>query len=194
MFTGIIEATGSVRSSRDRDGGRLFEIDTALSSQLARGASIAVNGVCLTALSNGDAVLSVEAVPETLRRTNLGDLSAGDVVNLERPLRADGRLDGHIVQGHVDTTGRVSAVAPEGDGVRLAVEVDQSHHRHFVEKGSIAVDGVSLTIALLTAEGFEVALIPHTLAVTTLGLRSPGDKVNLEFDVLAKYLERLLER
>jgi riboflavin synthase len=194
MFTGIIEATGSVRAVKDRDGGRLFEIDTDLSTQLARGASIAINGVCLTALSDRDSVLSIEAVPETLSRTNLGDLSSGDSVNLERPLRADGRLDGHIVQGHVDTTGRVTAVTPEGDGVRLEIEVERSHHRHFVEKGSIAVDGVSLTIALVTAEGFQVALIPHTLKVTNLGLRSPGDNVNLEFDVLAKYLERLLDR
>jgi riboflavin synthase len=115
-------------------------------------------------------------------------------VNLERPLRADGRLDGHIVQGHVDTVGLVSAVSPEGDGKRIEIEVEEPLHRYFVEKGSIAVDGVSLTVAAVTARGLEVALIPHTLAVTTLGLRTIGDKVNLEFDVLAKYMERLLGR
>jgi riboflavin synthase len=192
VFTGIVESTGVVRAIKDRDGSRMLEIHTDLAAELARGASIAVNGVCLTATSDHDEVLSLDAVPETLRRTNLGELAPGNVVNLERPLRADGRLDGHIVQGHVDTVGVVESVMSEGDGRRLKVSVEKAHHRYVVGKGSIALDGVSLTVAALTADGFEVALIPHTLAVTTLGLRTRGDKVNLEFDVLAKYLERLL--
>ncbi|CAN5141631.1 riboflavin synthase [soil metagenome] len=192
MFTGIIEALGTVQGVADRDGGRTIEIETDLARELALGASIAINGVCLTAVTDHSPVLKVETVQETLRRTNLGELQPGDPVNLERPLRADGRLDGHIVQGHIDNVGTVSGMSPEGDGVLLSVEVEPSYHKYVVEKGSIALDGVSLTVAALTPSGFQVALIPHTLGATTLGLRATGNKVNLEFDVLAKYIERLL--
>lgn len=192
MFTGIIETIGTVKSVDDREGGRSIEIATDLAPELALGASISVNGVCLTAVGDRTPTLMVETVLETLRRTSLGELAAGDPVNLERPLRADGRLDGHIVQGHVDIVGMVEGKTVEGDGVRLSVSVEPEYQKYIVEKGSIAIDGVSLTVASLTSTGFEVALIPHTLAATTLGLRDVGNKVNLEFDVLAKYLERML--
>ena len=192
MFTGIIETIGTVKSVDDRDGGRTIEIATDLAPELSLGASISINGVCLTAVGDRTPTLLVETVPETLRRTNLGGLASGDPVNLERPLRVDGRLDGHIVSGHVDIIGIVEWKRAEGDGVRLSVNVAPEYQKYVVEKGSVAVDGVSLTVAALTPTGFEVALIPHTLEVTTLGLREVGDKVNLEFDVFAKYLERML--
>ncbi len=192
MFTGIIETIGTVKSVNDRDGGRTIEIATDLAPELALGASISINGVCLTAIGDRTPTLRVETVPETLRRTNLGGLASGDPVNLERPLRVDGRLDGHIVSGHVDIIGIVEGKTAEGGGVRLSVNVAPEYHKYLVEKGSVAVDGVSLTVAALTPNGFEVALIPHTLKVTTLGLREVANKVNLEFDVFAKYLERML--
>lgn len=193
MFTGIIEALGTVRSlSPGRDGRRLEIEASPIVGDLSIGSSIAVNGVCLTAVTVDGTSFGADVVVETLRRTNLGRLAAGDQVNLERPLRADGRFDGHMVQGHVDAYGIVTKVEPEGDGQRIAVDVDAKYKHYLAEKGSIAVDGVSLTVAALTETGFEVALIPHTLTVTTLGLRRAGDPVNLEFDVLAKYLERLL--
>lgn len=193
MFTGIVETLGTVRSLSAGDDGRRLAIQAEqIAAELVVGASIAVNGVCLTAVSLSDDGFEADVVTETLRRTNLGALLAGDRVNLERPLRADGRFDGHMVQGHVDAYGAVTKVNPEGDG-RMSVDVAPRFRHYLAEKGSIAVDGVSLTVAALTETGFEIALIPHTLKVTTLGLRRPGDQVNLEFDVLAKYLERLLE-
>jgi riboflavin synthase len=158
------------------------------------GDSIAVNGVCLTAVEVGPAGVTADVVAETLRRSNLGSVQTGDRVNLERPMRADGRFDGHIVQGHVDATGEVATVVPEGEGWLVRIAAPPEGLRYVVEKGSITVDGVSLTVTSVDADGFEVALIPHTLSVTTLGLLRPGDRVNLEFDVLAKYVERLLER
>jgi riboflavin synthase len=195
MFTGIVESLGTVGQVTEVDGGRRLVIEAGdLAIGLKVGDSIAVNGVCLTAVEAGPAGVTADVVAETLRRSNLGSVQAGDRVNLERPMRADGRFDGHIVQGHVDTTGEVATVVPEGEGwlVRIAAPADGL--RYVVEKGSITVDGVSLTVTSVDADGFEVALIPHTLSVTTLGLRRPGDRVNLEFDVLAKYVERLLER
>jgi riboflavin synthase len=194
MFTGIIEATGTIRSVDERDGGLTLEIDTSLASEMHVGASIAVNGVCLTAVSEQEETLRLDLVVETLARSNLGELAPGDSVNLERPLQANGRLDGHIVQGHVDTVGTVLAVVPEGAGTRMVVALEPEFRKYVAEKGSVAVDGVSLTVAALNPEGFEVALIPHTLDVTTLSLRVPGNKVNLEFDVLAKYVERMLRQ
>jgi riboflavin synthase len=151
------------------------------------GDSIAVNGCCLTVVDLGPGWWAADAVDETLDRTNLGELRAGDPVNLERPLAAGGRLGGHLVQGHVDGVGRVTRVAPD-----LEVEVPDSLRTYLVEKGSVAVDGVSLTVVEVTSTGFSVAIIPHTLASTTLGRRMPGDAVNLEADVIAKYVERLL--
>ncbi|HJU82310.1 MAG TPA: riboflavin synthase [Acidimicrobiia bacterium] len=193
MFTGIIESLGTVRDIGGTDDGRRLIVESELAPELKAGDSIAVNGVCLTVTEQVDSSFGLDVVAETLRRTNLGHLLAGDRVNLERPLRADGRLDGHVVQGHVDTFGAVSKTTPEGMGRRMAVDVSPRFRRYLVEKGSIAVDGVALTIASVTGTGFEAALIPFTLEVTTLGSRQAGQQVNLEFDVLAKYLERLLQ-
>ncbi|HJU51218.1 MAG TPA: riboflavin synthase [Acidimicrobiia bacterium] len=193
MFTGIIESLGTVRQISGAEDGRRLLVEAELASELKVGDSIAVNGVCLTVTEQVDSSFGLDIVSETLRRTNLGALLAGDRVNLERPLRADGRLDGHVVQGHIDTFGAVSSITSEGIGRRMAIDVSPRFRRYLVEKGSIAVDGVALTIASLTAKGFEAALIPFTLQVTNLGLRQAGQQVNLEFDVLAKYVERLLE-
>ena len=192
MFTGIVEETGTIVALMPTTGGRRMRIETALAG-LAVGDSIAVNGICLTVVSTTDSSFEVEAVPETLARTNLGELAKGHRVDLERPLSAAGRFDGHIVQGHVDGTGRVEDVTAEGEGVRMRISAPASLLRYTVEKGSIAVDGVSLTIAAVDDTSFAVALIPHTLAATVLGERRPGDLVNLEVDVLAKYVERMLE-
>jgi riboflavin synthase len=194
MFTGIVEALGIVRSLSSGDEGRRLAIEAQqIAADLVVGASIAVNGVCLTAVAVADDGFEADVVSETLRRTNLGALLSGDRVNLERPLRAEGRFDGHMVQGHVDAYGAVTKVTAEGEGRRMSVDVAPKYQHYLAEKGSIAIDGVSMTVAAVTDTGFEIALIPHTLKVTTLGLRRPGDQVNLEFDVLAKYLERLLE-
>jgi riboflavin synthase len=194
MFTGIVESLGTVHTVTLTDQGCRLTFDVGdLAVGLSIGDSIAVNGVCLTAVDVSTTSVSADVVSETINRTNLGSLEAGDQVNLERPMRADGRFDGHIVQGHVDATGGVARVEPEGEGTRVTIVVPESYRRYLVEKGSVTVDGVSLTLAAVIQGGFEVALIPHTLTVTTLGLRRPGDVVNLEFDVLAKYVERLLE-
>ncbi len=184
MFTGIVEERGTLTS---RDGGRLrIEASTVL-EDVELGASIAVNGCCLTVVDTGEGWWEADVVDETFARTSLGVLQPGDPVNLERPVRPDGRLGGHIVQGHVDGVGTVVRVAPQ-----LRVEADPELLRHIVHKGSITVDGVSLTVAAVDESGFEVAVIPHTAAVTTLGARRVGDPVNLEVDVIAKYVERLV--
>jgi riboflavin synthase len=193
MFTGIIESLGTIGEIAGTDEGRRLVVEADLAPELKAGDSISVNGVCLTVIEQVDSSFSLDVVSETLRRTNLGALLVGDRVNLERPLRADGRLDGHVVQGHVDTFGAVSSVTSEGTGRRIAIDVSPRYRRYLVEKGSIAVDGVALTIAGVTDTGFEAALIPFTLHVTNLGLRQAGQQVNLEFDVLAKYLERLMQ-
>jgi riboflavin synthase len=193
MFTGIIEQVGSVKETTDTETGRRLVLSGDDLDQLPLGASISVNGVCLTAIATGDDSVTVEVIPETLQRTNLGSLVRESQVNLERPMPADGRFDGHIVQGHVDGTGTVSALSRSDDGaVVMTVVAPASLQRYMVEKGSITIDGVSLTIAEIEDDRFSVALIPHTLEVTTLGLRNPGDTVNLEVDVLAKYVEKLL--
>src|SRR5581483_462264 len=150
-----------------------------LAGGTAVGDSIAVNGVCLTAVAIDPPTLSFDAIPETLRRSNLGGLRSGAVVNLERPLAASGRLSGHFVQGHVDGVGRIAAEVEEGESLRVRIEVPAGLRRYLVEKGSVAVDGISLTVAAVTADGFEVALIPHTGAVTTLGQRHRAEAVNL---------------
>lgn len=186
MFTGIVEELGRVRA---REGGRFtFEAGVVL-EDCAVGDSIAVNGCCLTVVDLGDGWWAADAVDETLSRTNLGDLSPGDPVNFERPVRVTDRLGGHIVQGHVDAVGEVIAPAPD-----LRIRMPAELCRYVVEKGSIAVDGCSLTVVDALDDGFTVAVIPHTTAVTTLGLRRPGDTVNLEVDLVAKYVERLLDR
>ena len=184
MFTGLIEELGALRA---RTGSR-FTFDADLVTEDARvGDSIAVNGCCLTIVELGPGTWSADVVDETLRRTNLGSLEPGQPVNMERPLRVSDRLGGHVVQGHVDCVGEVVAAAPD-----LVVRTPDT--RYVVEKGSIAVDGVSLTVAGVGDDHFSVAVIPHTARVTTLGGRRPGDRVNLEFDILAKYVERLLAR
>ncbi len=193
MFTGIVEQMGAVVSVETTDTGRRVVISGHGLGDLPVGASIAVNGVCLTALDPSGDTVALDVIPETLDRTNLGDLTGGDRVNLERPMPASGRFDGHIVQGHVDGIGRISAIDHAGDGaVVMSVDVEPDLTRYLVEKGSVTIDGVSLTVVSVTSDGFTVALIPHTLEVTTLGLRQPSDTVNLEMDVLAKYVERLL--
>lgn len=192
MFTGIVEQVGVVAAVVEQDNGRRLHLSVAAMDAVAQGGSIAVNGVCLTAV-DGEGGITVDVIPETLSRSNLGRLEVGDRVNIERAMPADGRFDGHIVQGHVDGTGTIEAIDVGGDGVIMTVEAPEDLLVYVVEKGSITVDGVSLTVAAVTESGFRVALIPHTLEVTTLGLRKRGEPVNLEVDVLAKYVERLLK-
>ncbi len=198
MFTGIIEEVGEVARLEPRGDSALLVIAASrIVDDLVHGASIAVNGVCLTVVGwdSGSADVSVDfdVMGETLQRSVIGGLRPGDPVNLERAVRADARLDGHVVQGHVDGTGTVVSRTP-GDAwesVRFALPPELA--RFVAEKGSVAVDGVSLTVAAVGPDWFEVGLIPETLRATTLGRRSPGDPVNLEVDVLAKYVARLLE-
>ena len=185
MFTGLVREVGKVVSFED---GRLT-IESSLAASV--GDSVAIDGCCLTVVDGDRRTLAFDAVPETLARTTLGRLEAGAGVNLEPALRAAEPLGGHYVQGHVDAVGNVRSVEPEGEGVRMWVDAPAEVLRYCVEKGSVAVDGVSLTIAELDDEGFAVALVPHTLAATTLATRRPGGEVNLEADVLAKYVERL---
>jgi riboflavin synthase len=184
MFTGIVEELGRVVA---RDGARLRIDARAVLEDATLGASIAVNGCCLTVVAQGDGWWEADVTDESYARTNLGDLSPGDPVNLERPVRASDRLGGHIVQGHVDAVGEVVTPAPD---LRVRIPLDLT--RYVVEKGSITVDGVSLTVVDALDDGFTVALIPHTAAVTTLGRRGVGARVNIEVDVMAKYAERLL--
>ncbi len=193
MFTGIVEAIGLVTAvAADAAGMRLTVEAPQLAPALKIGDSIAVNGTCLTAVELTETSFSVDAVLETLAKTNTGELAVGSQVNLERPMKADGRFDGHIVQGHVDGVGTVTGLEPEGDGKRFSISVDDGLKRYIVDKGSVTVDGVSLTVAANTGEGFQIALIPHTLEATILGHRQVGDRVNIEIDVIAKYVERLM--
>ena len=192
MFTGLVEEGGVVASvAPGGEGARLVIAASAVLDGLEVGDSVAVNGACLTAVEVTADGFAVDAVAETLRRTNLGALAAGDRVNLERPMRLGDRLDGHLVQGHVDGVGRVAEARPEGESTVLEVTAPQDLLRYVVEKGSVAIDGVSLTVAARLPEGFSVALIPHTMAVTTLGPQAVGRAVNLEVDVVAKYVESL---
>lgn len=194
MFTGIIEEMGEVRAI-DRDGGRArltIACDTVLSDATI-GASIAVDGCCLTVASLGDGTFDADLMAETLRVTSLGDRSAGDRVNLERPVPADGRFGGHVVQGHVDGVGTVVGREAEPGTVRLTVEAPEVSGE-LVPKGSVAVQGVSLTVVDVRGEVFRVGLIPHTCEVTTLGDLQPGDRVNLEADILGRYVQRYVDR
>ena len=186
MFTGIVEELGQVVS---RQGPRLRIAATTVLDDVQMGASIAVNGTCLTVVGwdASDGWWEADVVDETYARTALGVLEAGHRVNLERPVRLSDRLGGHLVQGHVDGVGEIQAAAPD-----LRVRCERTLLRYVVEKGSITVDGISLTIAAVHDDGFSVAVIPHTMEVTTLGHKGPGDPVNLEVDVTAKYVERLL--
>lgn len=194
MFTGLIEELGRVAAVEERPAGRRFWIAAARVLEDAHvGDSIACCGCCLTAVAVEPGRFAVEAVPETLARTTLGDWQSGTAVNLERSLRLGERLGGHLVQGHVDAVGVVTAVTPEGDGRRVTLSLPRELHRFVALKGSLSVDGVSLTVAGITDDGCEIAYIPHTLAVTTAGHYRPGTRVNLEVDLLARYLARMLE-
>jgi riboflavin synthase len=197
MFTGIVEALGRVgRVETGRPGSRRLSVAVPDEPgwRLAPGESVAVSGVCLTVVDVGPGWLGFDLADETLRVTTLGSLGAGDAVNLERPLRLDGRLGGHLVLGHVDGVGEVTAVRPDGAGARLDVAAPGPLRPLLIPKGSVAIDGVSLTVAGLAADAFGVALIPHTLAATTLGRRRPGDRVNLEMDVIGKYVRGFVEQ
>jgi riboflavin synthase len=184
MFTGIVEELGSVAG---REGHKLRIAATTVIDDAAIGDSIAVNGCCLTVVALGESWWEADVTDESFARTNLGDLADGDPVNLERPVRMEDRLGGHLVQGHVDSVGEVVEPVPD-----LRVRMPHELQRYVVAKGSIAVDGISLTVVETTDDGFTVAVIPHTAAVTTLGTAGPGHRVNLEVDIMAKHVERLV--
>jgi riboflavin synthase alpha subunit len=190
MFTGLIEEVGEVLAL---DGSRLAVRARSVLADAADGASIAVNGVCLTVVDRGVDQLRFDLGPETLTRTALGDLGAGDRVNLERPLRLGALVGGHLVQGHVDGVGTVAGLARDGEAARLRVECqDEQLAAFLIPQGSVAVDGTSLTVAALDGVAFEIMLIPHTLAQTTLGRLKAGQRVNLEMDMIGKYVQRFL--
>ncbi|NBZ97004.1 MAG: riboflavin synthase [Proteobacteria bacterium] len=192
MFTGLIEAVGTVNALEPRgDEAARLVLDAPFARELALGESVAVNGCCLT-VTGKEGAISFDLLMETLNRTSLGDLKAGSRVNLERALRADGRFGGHFVQGHIDTTAEVLSAEPAGNDLNLVIAIPAGGGHYFIEKGSIAVNGVSLTVASLNAESFGLWIIPHTLQETNLGELKPGDRVNLEYDLIAKYAERQL--
>jgi riboflavin synthase len=194
LFTGIIQDTGLVTGVTRAGEDLTLVIKSPLLSTMGVGGSVAVNGTCLTAVSvNGDSI-EVNAIGETLARTSMGDVSEGDRVNLELPMTPDSMFDGHIVQGHVDGVATVRSIADEGESIRVNLDAGLEMLRYLVEKGSVTIDGTSLTVAGLDEKGFEVAIIPHTREVTTLGSIRAGDRVNIEVDVLAKYVERLLQK
>jgi riboflavin synthase len=195
MFTGIVEAVGDVVEILARGETLRLSIDApAIAAGVRVGDSISVNGSCLTVVAAEAGRFGFEAVRETLERTALGELRQGSRVNLERALRADARLDGHIVQGHVDEAGRVRELRRRGEDVQLWIDCSRAFADGLIPKGSVAIQGVSLTVVGVGDDGFDVALIPHTLAVTTLGRLRGGERVNLEADVLGKYVKRYLER
>ncbi|MFJ4012567.1 riboflavin synthase [Streptomyces sp. NPDC090026] len=193
MFTGIVEELGEVTAVEDLGDASRFRLRGPLVTEGAKhGDSIAVNGVCLTVVDTADGQFTADVMAETLRRSSLGALTTGSRVNLERPMTADGRFGGHIVQGHVDGTGTIAGRTRSEHWELVRISLPKELARYVVEKGSITVDGVSLTVVEAGADDFTVSLIPTTLALTTLGLKQPGDPVNLEVDVIAKYVERLL--
>jgi riboflavin synthase len=192
MFTGIIEAVGEVlRMVESTPGTYRLEVKTPIASQMKIGDSVANNGVCLTVIAQSADALGFDLLAETVRRSNFGDLSAGALINLERPMGMASRFDGHIVQGHVDTTAKLLAVEAFGQDHRIEIELPKDFAQYVVFKGSIAVSGVSLTVAELLPDRFVNWIIPHTWSVTNLYRLQPGDRVNLEFDLIAKYVERL---
>ncbi len=193
MFTGIVEATGEVRAVAATEEGRRLRLGAPFAADLSEGQSLNVSGACLTVEAHGDDWFEVFLAQETVDRTTLGDLVEGDVANLERALAADGRFDGHIVQGHIDGTTEILAIERVGEDWTYTFALPDGLGRYVVEKGSIAIDGISLTVAGLDAESFSVAIIPTTLEETTLSEREVGNAVNIEVDVLAKYVERLTE-
>jgi riboflavin synthase len=192
LFTGLVQQVGKVASVVQSNGGARIEVSTPLASQLAQGDSVLVNGVCLTASGVGKDAFGADLAPETIRRSTLGSLVSGDTVNLELPLRAQDRLGGHIVQGHVDAVAEVRSISEEGGARDVWLSVPEDLLRYVVDKGSVTVDGVSLTVAGVDDDGFGVSLIPETLERTTLKGAEPGRRVNLEVDVLAKYVEKLV--
>ena len=195
MFTGIVRELGTVVSTTETGGGIALVVKAPSTAPTTRaGDSVAINGCCLTAESVDGEHLSFHAVRETLSRTTLGRARPGDEVNVEPALRAGEPLGGHYVQGHVDGVGRVQSVEAEGEGLRVFVEVNDDVLRYCVEKGSVTIDGVSLTVAEVADDAFGVALVPHTIEVTTLSALVPGREVNIESDVLAKYVDRILSR
>ena len=193
MFTGIVKELGTVAQVERSEQGARLKLGASFAGELADGDSVAVSGVCLTVTSHTVDAFTADVMNQSLELTSLGALEPGSQVNLEPALRAGDPLGGHIVQGHVDCTGEVVAVVPDGIASRLAISLPERYQRYFVEHGSVTVDGVSLTVATLSDDGFEVSLIPETLERTTLGNAKTGDTVNLEFDVIARYVERLLQ-
>jgi len=195
LFTGIVEEKGTVESIEDL--GDALKVRIAAEQVLADsdlGASISVNGICLTVAQRGDSWFEADVMAETMRRTSLAGAHAGSTVNLERAARVDSRLGGHIVQGHVDGTGTIAAIEPSEQWTVMRIDVPEDLTRYMVEKGSITVDGVSLTIVSIATDHFTISLIPTTLTETNLGTRQVGDVVNIEVDVLAKYVEKLMQR
>ncbi|MFC1523502.1 riboflavin synthase [Thermodesulfobacteriota bacterium] len=193
MFTGIILGKGTLFEKRPAGGGMVFGLEADFDLvDPEEGESIAVNGVCLTARNISGRRFLVDVSPETLQRTNLGDLAPGSLVNLERALRLSDRLGGHLVSGHIDAVSTIQSRAPEGDFIRFRFSVPEGCGKYIIEKGSIAIDGISLTVNDCDEQSFSVAIIPHTLAVTILGLRNQGDTVNIEVDLIGKYVEKLL--
>ncbi|NEC65141.1 riboflavin synthase [Streptomyces sp. SID9727] len=193
MFTGIVEELGEVTAVEQLDDASRFRLRGPVVTEGAKhGDSIAVNGVCLTVVDLGEHEFTADVMAETLNRSSLGALTTGSRVNLERPMALGGRLGGHIVQGHVDGTGRILERRPSENWEIVKISLPDALTRYVVEKGSITVDGVSLTVVDAGPDYFTISLIPTTLALTTLGIKGPGDPVNLEVDVIAKYVERLL--
>ena len=192
MFTGLIGDLGTLTALALGGGGATLTVSTRLAGDLGEGDSIAVNGVCLTATEVGPSSFKADAMTETLERSSLGELAPGAQVNLELPLRAEDRLGGHVVQGHIDGTGIVTATRQEGFARVLEIETEPRLTRYLVEKGSVALDGVSLTISALHEGGFAVSLIPETLQRTNLGAIEEGARLNIEVDILAKHVERLM--
>jgi riboflavin synthase len=194
MFTGLVADKGTVTAVDATAGGVRLAVRTALAPEIGEGDSVAVNGVCLTATAIADGGFSADVMHETLRRSSLGEVAEGAPVNIELPLRASDRLGGHVVQGHVDGLGTIRAIREDGFSRIVEIGAPPETLRYVVEKGSIAVDGISLTVASVTDDAFAVALIPETLERTNLGAAAPGQPVNLEVDVLAKYVEKLVMR
>ena len=193
MFTGIVEELGNISQIKKTDTGKQFTITAkAIMDDLKVGDSVSVNGVCLTVTTYDESSFNLDLVKETLKKSNLGDLKKGNSVNLERAITLSTRLGGHILQGHVETVGVIMDKVPSGDGATLSVGIDPGFMRYCISKGSIALDGVSLTIASMSENIIKIALIPHTLEMTTLGLKDVGDSLNIETDIIGKYIERLM--
>lgn len=193
MFTGIIKEVGTIKSVKNLDGGKELTIACELAADVAVDQSISINGVCHTVTAHNTAIFTVQSVEETLRKTNMGNLAEGDTVNLERSLKPNQLLDGHLVQGHVDATGTVKKIEKEGTDWLITIEYPNEHKDLIVGRGSIAIDGISLTVASESDNQFTVAIIPYTYEHTNLRNKEEGETVNLEFDILGKYVVRYLE-